>query len=213
MPVTISVLLVEDHQLVREALCNALAKQPDIKVVGEADDAGTAFERARSLAPDVVVLDDSLPDMNSIEAAAKLKGHTGVSAKIVALSGHADRRFVTGMLRAGASAYVTKSSATTELLGAIRAVAAGQSYICREVVDVVVTTVRDGGGQSEPPHLSHREREVLGLVARGVRSPVIAGQLHIAVGTVEVHRRNIMRKLELHTVAELTRYAMREGLV
>ena len=181
-------------------------------VVGEADDAGTAFERARSLAPDVLVLDDSLPDMNSVEAAAKLKKQAGFDAKIVALSARADRRFVTEMLRAGVSAYVTKSSATTELLEAIRAVAAGQSYICREVVDSVVATVRDGGGKDEPSHLSHREREVLGLVATGVRSPAIASQLHIAVGTVEVHRRNIMRKLELHTVAELTRYAMREGM-
>ena len=209
---TISVLLVEDHRLVREALRDTLAKQPDIKVVGEADDAGTALERARSLGPDVVILDDSLPDMNGIEAVAKLKGRDGVNAKIAALSAHADRRLVTGMLRAGASAYVTKSSAMTELLEAIRAVAAGQSYICREVADSVVTTVLDGAGQGEPSHLSQREHEVLGLVATGVRSPAIASQLHIAVGTVEVHRRNIMRKLELHTVAELTRYAMREGM-
>jgi len=213
MPVTISVLLVDDHQLVREALRNALAKQRDINVVGEADDAGTVFERARTLAPDVVVLGDSLPDTNSIEAAAKLKKQAGVDAKIVALSARADRHFVTEMLRAGVSAYVTKSSATTELLEAIRAVAAGRSYICREVVDSVVTTVRDGGGKDEPSHLSHREREVLGLVANGARSPAIAGKLHIAVGTVEVHRRKIMRKLELRTVAELTRYAIREGLV
>jgi DNA-binding NarL/FixJ family response regulator len=213
MPVTISVLLVEDHQLVREALRDALAKQPDIKVVGEADDAGTAFERARTLAPDVLVLDDSLPGMNGVEAAAKLKTQAGVDAKIVALSARADRRFVTDMLRAGASAYVTKSSATTELLEAIHAVAAGQSYICREVAESVVATVRDGGGKDEPSHLSNREREVLGLVAEGARTPAIAGKLHIAVGTVEVHRRNIMRKLELRTVAELTRYAIREGLV
>jgi len=170
------------------------------------------LERARSLGPDVVILDDSLPDMNGIEAVAKLKGRDGVNAKIAALSAHADRRLVTGMLRAGASAYVTKSSAMTELLEAIRAVAAGQSYICREVADSVVTTVLDGAGQGEPSHLSQREHEVLGLVATGVRSPAIASQLHIAVGTVEVHRRNIMRKLELHTVAELTRYAMREGM-
>src|SRR6267378_7453024 len=213
MPVTISVLLVEDHQLVREALRDSLAKQPDIKVVGEADDAGMAFERARSLAPDVLVLDDSLPDMNSVEAAAKLKKQPGVDAKIIALSARADRRFVTEMLRAGVSAYVTKSSATTELLEAIHAVAAGQTYICREVVDSVVTTVRHGEGKDEPSHLSHREREVLGLVAEGARSPAIASQLHIALGTVEVHRRKIMRKLELRTVAELTRYAIREGLV
>ena len=210
---TISVLLVEDHRLVREALRDALAKEPDIKVVGEADDARSAFERARSLAPEVVVLDDSLPDMNSIEAAAKVKERAGGNAKIIALSAHTDRRFVMEMLRAGVSAYVTKSSAATVLLEAIRQVAAGQSYICSEVVDSVVTTVRDGGGKDEPSHLSHREREVLGLVAKGARSPAIASQLHIALGTVEVHRRNIMRKLEVRTVAELTRYAIREGLV
>jgi DNA-binding NarL/FixJ family response regulator len=205
---TISVLLVEDHQLVRQALSDALAKEPDFKVVGEADDAGTALERTRFLAPDVVVLDDSLPDTNAIEAAARLK--EGTRAKIVALSIHSDRHFVTEMLRAGVSAYVTKSSALTELFGAIRTVAVGQNYICPEVVNHLVAMVRVAG--DEPSHLSHREREVLGLIAEGNRSPAIAGQLHISIGTVEVHRRNVMRKLRLRTVAELTRFAVREGL-
>src|SRR5882762_2239588 len=121
--VTISVLLVEDHRLVREALRDALAKEPDIKVVGEAENARAAFDWARRLAPEVVVLDDSLPDMNSIEAAVKVKERAGGNAKIVALSVHTDRHFVTEMLRAGVSAYVTKSSAATVLLEAIRAVA------------------------------------------------------------------------------------------
>ena len=205
---TIRVLLVDDHRLVREALRDALAKEPDIEVVGEAGDASGAFERARALMPDVVVLDESLPDMNGIEAAAQLKER--VKDKIVALSAHTDRHFVTEMLRAGVAAYVTKSSAARELLEAIRAVAAGQSHVCPELVGALVTTVRYDG---ELARLSRREREVLELIAEGVRTPGIAGQLRISPGTVEVHRPNIMRKLELRTVADLTRYAVREGLV
>ena len=210
---TISVLLVEDHRLVREALRDALAKEPDIQVIGEAGDAATAFERTRSLKPDLVVLDIGLPDMNGIEAATKLKERSGVEPKIVALSAYTDRRFVTEMLRAGASSYVTKSSAGTELVRAIRAVAAGQTYICPEVAGALVSAVRDGQEKAEAPRLSRREREVLRLIAEGTRSPSIAEELHISLGTVEVHRRNIMRKLGMRTVAELTRYAVREGVV
>ena len=210
---TITVLLVDDHRLVREALRDTLAKEPDIEVVGEAGDAASAFEGARSLRPDLVVLDIGLPDMNGIEAASKLKGRSGVDSKIVALSAYADRRFVTEMLRAGASAYVTKASAGTELVRAIRAVAAGQNYVCPEVAGTLVSAMRDSPEKGEPPRLSRREREVLRMIAEGTRSPLIAEQLQISLGTVEVHRRNIMRKLGLRTVAELTRYAVREGLV
>jgi DNA-binding NarL/FixJ family response regulator len=211
MPIT--VLLVEDHRLVREALRDALGKEPDIQVIGEAGDAHSAFERTQALNPDVVVLDIGLPDLNGIEAAAKLKEQSGVEPKIIALSAYADRRFVTEMLRAGASAYVTKSSAGTELVRAIRAVAAAETYICPEVAGALVSAMRDGPDRGETPRLSPREREVLRLIAEGTRSPSIAEQLHISLGTVEVHRRNIMRKLGLRSVAELTRYAVREGLV
>jgi len=209
----ISVLLVDDHRLVREALRDTLIKEPDIDVVGEASDASTAFERARNLKPDIVVMDIGLPDMNGIEAAAKLKERAGVDPKIVALSAYGDRRFATEMLRAGASSYVTKSSVGAELVRAIRAVAGGQTYICPEVAGTLVSAMRDGPEKSESPRLSRREREVLRLIAEGTRSPSIAAQLHISLGTVEVHRRNIMRKLGLRTVADLTRYAVREGLV
>jgi DNA-binding NarL/FixJ family response regulator len=209
----ISVLLVDDHRLVREALRDTLAKEPDIDIVGEAGDAHTAFERARSLRPDIVVLDIGLPDMNGIEAAAKLKERAGVDPKIVALSAYSDRRFATEMLRAGAASYVTKSSVGAELIRAIRAVASGQTYICPEVAGALVSAMRDGQERGETPRLSRREREVLRLIAEGTRSPSIADQLHISLGTVEVHRRNIMRKLGLRTVADLTRYAVREGLV
>ncbi len=210
---TTRVLLVEDHRMVREALSEVLARVPDIEVVGAAGNAQDALTQAGLLKPDVVVLDIRLPDLNGIEVAARLRD-AGGGAKIVALSAFADKRFVTAMLRSGASAYVTKSAAGTELVSAIRAVAAGQGYFSPEIAGALASEVRDrplGGG--EAPALGRREREVLRLIAEGMRSPGIAEQLHISVATIEVHRRNIMRKLGLRTVAELTKHAIREGII
>jgi DNA-binding NarL/FixJ family response regulator len=210
--VTIRVLLVEDHRMVREALCEVLKKVPDIQIVGEAGDAREALKQAVELDPDVVVLDIRLPDVNGIEVAARLRD-AGCRAKLVALSAFADKRFVTAMLRSGASAYVTKSAAGTELVQAIRAVAAGHGYFSPEIAGALASEVRDRPQLGEAQPLARREREVLRLIAEGVRSPAIAEQLHVSVATVEVHRRNIMRKLGLRTVAELTKHAIREGIV
>ena len=207
---TVRVLLVEDHRMVREALREVLTKVPDIEVVGEAGDAQDGLAAALRLSPDVIVLDIRLPDLNGIEVAARLRD-AGSTAKIVALSAFSDKRFVTAMLRSGASAYVTKSAAGTELVRAIRAVAANQGYFSPEIAGALVEEVRDRAGETLP--LARREREVLRLIAEGIRSPEIATQLHISVATVEVHRRNIMRKLGLRTVAELTKHAISEGLV
>ena len=209
---TIRVLLVEDHRMVREALCEVLTKVPDIEIVGEAGDAREALKQAVDLDPDVVVLDIRLPDVNGIEVAARLRD-AGCRAKLVALSAFADKRFVTAMLRSGASAYVTKSAAGTELVQAIRAVAAGHGYFSPEIAGALASEVRDRPQVGEAQPLARREREVLRLIAEGVRSPAIAEQLHVSVATVEVHRRNIMRKLGLRTVAELTKHAIREGIV
>lgn len=209
---SISVLLADDHRLVREALRGVLAKEPDMRVVGETGDARTTLELARTLAPDVVVLDIGLPDLNGVEVAARLCAQEP-APKIVALSAYTDNRFVTEMLKAGAAGYVTKSAAGTELVRAIRAVASGQSYVCPEVAGALVAEVRGRSGHGERVRLGRREREVLRLVAEGVRSPAIAEQLHISVATVEAHRRNIMRKLDLRNVADLTKYAIREGLI
>jgi len=210
--VTIRVLLVEDHRMVREALCEVLKKVPDVEVVGEAGDAREALKLAADLKPDVVVLDIRLPDVNGIEVAARLRD-AGSHAKIVALSAFADKRFVTAMLRSGASAYVTKSAAGTELVRAIRAVAAGHGYFSPEIAGALASEVRDRPLAGDAQPLARREREVLRLIAEGVRSPAIAEQLHVSVATIEVHRRNIMRKLGLRTVAELTKHAIREGIV
>ncbi len=207
----IKVLLVDDHRLVREALGDALRKEPELEIVGETGDAATAFECVRSLAPDVVVLDIGLPDQSGIEVARALKQRAGSDVKIVALSFHTDRRFVTAMLRAGASGYVTKSSSGTELVRAIRAVSTGQVYVCPEAAAARASANGDGPADESP--LTRREHEVLRLIANGVRSPAIADELGIRLGTVEVHRRNIMRKLGLASVADLTRYAIRSGRV
>jgi two-component system NarL family response regulator len=198
--------------MVREALSEVLTKEADIRVIGEAGSAREALEQAGALAPDVVVLDIRLPDLNGVEVAARLKD-IGSQAKVVALSAFSDKRFVTAMLRSGASAYVTKSAAGTELVRAIRAVAEGQGYFSPEIAATLASDVRDGPLPGDTPTLARREREVLRLIAEGIRSPAIAQQLHVSVATVEVHRRNIMRKLGLRTIAELTKHAIREGIV
>lgn len=198
--------------MVREALSEVLKRESEIDVVGEAGDAREALKQATALKPDVVVLDIRLPDVNGIEVAARLRD-AGISAKIVALSAFADKRFVTAMLLAGASAYVTKSAAGTELVRAIRAVAVGQGYFSPEIAGALVSELRARPQPGQAMPLARREREVLRLIAEGVRSPAIAQKLNVTVGTIEVHRRNIMRKLGLRTVAELTKHAIREGIV
>jgi DNA-binding NarL/FixJ family response regulator len=208
---TTRVFLIEDHRMVREALCEVLTKEADIQVVGQAGDAASGLREVGPLAPDVIVLDIRLPDLNGIEVAARLRD-AGIAAKIVVLSAFSDKRFVTAMLRAGASAYVTKSAAGTELVRAIRAVAGGQGYFSPEIARALAIEL-SGEVPGEAAPLGRREREVLRMIAEGMRSPVIAQQLHVSVATIEVHRRNIMRKLGLRTVAELTKHAIREGIV
>jgi two-component system NarL family response regulator len=209
---TTRVFLIEDHRMVREALCEVLAKEPDIEVVGQAGDAADGLERVSAAQPDVIVLDIRLPDLNGMEVAARLRD-AGVNSRIVALSAFSDKRFVTAMLRAGAAGYVTKSAAGTELVRAIQAVAGGDGYFSPEIAKALASEVRDGSQTTDAAPLGRREREVLRLIAEGVRSPGIAIQLHVSVATIEVHRRNIMRKLGLRTVADLTKYAIREGIV
>jgi len=210
--VTIRVILADDQELLRQGFRMILEHEADIEIVGEAGDAREALKQAVDLDPDVVVLDIRLPDVNGIEVAARLRD-AGCRAKLVALSAFADKRFVTAMLRSGASAYVTKSAAGTELVQAIRAVAAGHGYFSPEIAGALASEVRDRPQVGEAQPLARREREVLRLIAEGVRSPAIAEQLHVSLATVEVHRRNIMRKLGLRTVAELTKHAIREGIV
>lgn len=209
---TVRVLLVEDHRMVREALRELISKESDILVVGESGTAREALRQAKTLAPDVIVLDIRLPDLNGIEVAARLR-ESGNHAKVIALSGFADQRFVTAMIQSGASGYVTKSAAGADLVRAIQAVARGEAYFSPEVAGALLSEVSARPATGEHAPLARREREVIRLVAEGHRSSAVATQLHISVATVEVHRRNIMRKLGLHNIADLTRYAIREGII
>jgi len=211
--VTTRLLLVDDHTIFREALRTMLRAETDIEVVGEAGNGRDAIDLARELSPDIIVLDVGMPDMNGIEATAAIVDRSP-QIKVIALSTHSDRRFVAEMIKAGASGYVVKTAASSELLRAIRAVAQGQSYLCPQVAaGVMRASTEDAQGRgSGPPGLTRREREVLKLLAEGLRTASIAARMHLAASTVEVHRRNLMRKLDLHSVAELTKYALREGL-
>ena len=209
---SIRLMLVDDHRMLREALRIILEKTGDIVLVAEADNGAAALELARERMPDVVVMDIGLADMSGIEATRRmLAENPGI--KVLGLSTFADRRMVTQMLEAGARGYIVKSAGSEELLRGIRAVAQGETYLYAEAAAAIVDSLRKHsmqGKQSET--LGRREREVLQLLAGGKTSGQIAEALHIAPGTVEVHRRNIMRKLDLHNVAELTKYAIREGL-
>jgi len=211
--VTIRVVLADDHRVLLDALRTMLEKERDVEVVGTAGDGRGMLDLVRCLEPDVVVLDIAMPDLNGVEAAARLRArHPDV--KVIALSAYSDKRFVLQMLKVGASGYVVKAAAAQELLRAIRVVAKGQSYLSPEAASAVIGDVTaDSRVPSAPTSpLGRREREVLQLLAEGERSQGIAARLHISVATVEAHRRNIMRKLNLHSIAELTKYAIREGL-
>lgn len=211
----IRILLVDDHRLLREALRTVLEQEGDFTVVGEAGDGLSALPLIRERAPDVVLMDIGMSELNGIEATARIVARYP-KLKVVALSAYADKRFVLEMFHAGAVGYVIKAAAGSELVRAIRAVVDGHSYICPEVTAAMVEIARDPADSSRiviSGELSRREREVLQQVAEGKRTTEIAARLHITESTVEAHRRNIMRKLELHTVADLTRYAIREGLV
>lgn len=211
---TIRVMLADDHKILREALRTVLDREADISVVAEANDGLETLRIAKDVLPEIIVMDIGMPGMGGIEAAHRLqKEHPEI--KVLALSTFFDRKIVQQMLEAGASGYVAKSAGGDELLRGIRAVAMGNTYLSPEIAAVVVDSMRDKNHVEpiEREQLGRREREVLGLLADGKTSSEIGILMHIATSTVDVHRRNIMRKLDLHNVAELTKYAVRKGIV
>jgi len=180
--------------------------------VGEAANGREAIELARKLTPQVVVMDVAMQDMNGIEATRQVRSACP-GVKVIALSSHSDSRYVTAMLNAGASGYVLKANAYDDLRRALDAARRGKTYLCADVTEsVVATSLRGGGTDNVRTLLSVREREVLQLLAEGLSSPEIGRRLFVATSTVETHRRNVMRKLGIHSVADLTKYAIREGL-
>jgi len=207
---TIRIVLADDHKILLETLSLLLESEPGIKVVGVATDGHAVRKLVESLRPDAVVMDIGMPGMNGIEATRRLTAEYP-KIKVIALSALAQKQYVLEMLEAGAAAYVIKENAGSELVRALYAVLKGQKYLCPEVAASVVDHTYHHPMESVP-QLGPREREVLQLLAEGGSSPVIAQRLYISTSTVEVHRRNIMKKLDLHSVAELTKYAIRNGL-
>jgi len=210
----IRVLLVDDHMIMRQGLAALLKNERDIEVVAEAANGLEALDFARECTPDVIVMDMTMPLMNGIEASRKIL-EENPAIRIIILSMVLDEPCVVEALKSGAMGYVLKDCASDELVAAIRSSIAGFPYLCREVTGLVIKgytnsfTEQPGGCQ---PLLSPREREVLQLIADGKSTKEIAFQFNVSIKTIDTQRNTIMKKLDLHSVAELTKYAVREGL-
>jgi DNA-binding NarL/FixJ family response regulator len=211
---SIKILLADDHRITRQGLRSLLEKEPDMEVVAEAEEGRTTVRLACELLPDVVVMDVSMPDLNGMEATRQILAELP-NVKVIALSMHSDNLFVSEMLKSGASGYLLKDCAFEELARAIHVVVDGKTYLSPAISGVVVDEYLHHLTKTESPGskvLTDREREVLQLIAEGNSTKQVALKLHISVKTVETHRRQIMSKLNIHTIAELTKYAIRQGL-
>lgn len=209
------IILADDHKVMRAGLRNLISQESDLEVVAEASNGREAVELCHEHEPDLVLMDIAMPELNGIEACRQIRADLP-RVRVLALSMHADKQYAAGMLGAGASGYLLKDCAYDELIEAIRTVAAGRTYLSPEITGVVLRDYVDrlSGAEADSAFsvLTDREREVLQLVAEGHTTKQIAEKLYVSVKTVESHRQNIMDKLEIRTIAELTKYAIREGL-
>lgn len=211
----ISIVLVEDHQIVRQGIKMLLATEPDFRVVGETGDGLEAVQLVERLRPNVAVVDLMLPGIGGLEVAREVKARLP-QTRLVVLSMHSGEAYVLEALRAGALAYVLKESSSNDLVFAIREALAGRYYLSPPLSERSIMTYLEkarAGAQTLHEPLTTREREVLKLIAEGYSSPEIAERLVLSPRTVETHRANIMRKLELRSTADLIRYAIRHGLI
>ena len=207
------ILLAEDHRILREGLKRLINEQPDMEVVGEADNGIAAWQKAKELEPDIVLMDITMPRLNGAEATTRIR-ELCPNVKIVALTGHRASAYLNEVLKAGASGYVLKQAAVDELIEAIQIVAKGGTYIDRASRDSVTNSPLNNRvykGESQGKPLSQREIQILSLVARGYTNKEIANELAISVKTVETHKTNSMQKLELKSRAEIVDYARFRG--
>src|SRR5512136_191378 len=212
---TIRIILADDHLIVRDGMSYLLEKETGMVVTAMADNGRMALQLAREQRPDVVVMDIAMPEMNGIEATRRLTGEMPGVAVLI-LSMHSARRYIVESLAAGAKGYLLKECVSDELVRGIRTVAANETYLSPKVADQIVKDYMKRLSSDTilpvPLFLSSREREILQLVAEGKNTKEIAFTIGVSGKTVETHRQQIMKKLNLHSVAELTRYAIREGL-
>lgn len=211
---SIRIIVADDHRIVRNGLRTLLKSEPDIEVIAEAENGRKTIQLTRELSPDVVIMDITMPDLNGIEATRQILAEFP-QVKIVALSMHHHEQFISGMFMAGASGYLLKDCSVEELTAAIHAATKGEVYLSPGVANVVIKNYVRQLMKSEkaiPPILTPRESEVLQLVSEGKTSKQIASIMHISTKTVDTHRRHIMDKLAVSSIAELTKYAIRSGL-
>lgn len=209
-----TIVIVDDHVLFREGIRTLLAGETDMEVIGEAENGTQALERVKSLRPHIVLMDVSLPEMSGVESTRHIV-QSARSTAVLALSMHIDKRFIEGMLQAGALGYVLKNCASEELKTAIRVVETGEIYLCPQAARIIVNhhVTRSANDKvAEAPHLTPRELETLQLIAEGKTAKEIAARLDVSIKTIETHRSRIMEKVGLRTVAELTKYAIKTGL-
>ncbi len=211
----IKILVVDDHGILREGLCLLIGQQEDMEMIAEAADGREAVELVRKLKPDLVLMDISMPGLNGIEATRQITKENP-STKVLALSAYSNKSFVTDTLKAAASGYILKDSLAGELIRAIYAVTAGQRYLCPKVAGIVVDDyIHAGEPMSYKPlldRLTGKERELLQLLAENKSNKEAARLLHVSVKTVDARRRDLMNKLGMSGIAELTKFAIREGL-
>ncbi len=210
----IRLLLADDHPIVLDGIKSHLASQPDFEVVADAANGLEAIRKAKLVLPDVVLLDINMPNMNGLEAMGHLRKQVP-NARVIVLTMHDSKEYIAQIVRLGARGYLLKDCSPTELVSAIKAVHSGEVYFSPAVSKVLVDEMVDGKRPAEQPvaaPLTEREREVLSLIAEGLLNKQIADRLGIGVRTIETHRERIMRKLDIHTVAGLTKYAISRGM-
>ena len=211
-----TIVIAEDHTILREGLCSLISSQEDLEVVGQAGDGREAIRQVEGLEPDLILMDLSMPRMSGIEAIREIKKRIP-KTKILALTVHKTEEFILEVLQAGADGYIPKDASSNELMMAIRSVLMGKRYLCPSVSKVVIEGYLESRRPSESgtpwDTLTKREREILKLIAEGYKNKEIGDYLCISVKTVEKHRANLMKKLDLHSAAALTAYAMERGLV
>lgn len=211
----ITVIIADDHMIVRDGIRSLLEKQPDIEVVAEADNGRTALKHAQQLSPDVIIMDIGMRELNGIDATRQITSKLP-DVKILALSMYSDKQFIKGMFKAGASGYMLKDSASKELVDAIRIVADSKVYISPSIAGVVTEDYLERLAEKDTSvHsvLTSREVEVLQLLAEGESTKQTASILSVSTKTIESHRKNIMRKLDIDNIVDLIKYAIREGII
>ncbi len=215
MDKTITVVIADDHMIVRDGLRSLLERQPDMEVVAEADNGRMALKLVKELSPDVVIMDIGMRELNGIDATRQIvKMSPGV--KVLALSMYSDKRFIKGMFKAGASGYMLKDSAFNELADAIRVIVEDKIYISPSVANIVTEDYLKQSPESDRSTrslLTSRELEVLQLLVEGMSTKQIASSLRLSIKTIESHRSRVMKKINVNNIADLTKYAIREGII